>query len=58
MKFVFVDESEKCWLVEAKDKHNAIAKAVEKGFSQDMADFYYGLSDGQVHVYEVGKEVK
>ena len=30
MKFVFISEGEKCWIVEAKDKHNAISKAVEE----------------------------
>jgi len=55
MKFVFTDDTEKCWIVEAKDQHNAIAKAVENGFAEDMKDFYCGLDDGQISVQEVQK---
>lgn len=58
MKFAFVsNEQERVWIVEAEDKHNAIAKAVEAGYSHDMADFYYGLGDGQISVYEIEKEI-
>ena len=59
MKFIFVDneKDENVWLVEAQDKHNAIAKAVEKEFAQDMKDFYYGLEDGQISIYEITKEI-
>jgi len=58
MKFAFVDnEREHVWIVEARDKHNAIAKAVEAGYSEDMADFYYGLGDGQISIYEIEKEI-
>ena len=58
MKFALVDrEPGRVWIVEAEDKHNAIAKAVENGFSEDMSDFYYGLEDGQISVYEVAKEI-
>lgn len=58
MKFAFVDnEREHVWIVEARDKHNAIAKAVEAGYSENMADFYYGLGDGQISVYEIEKEI-
>lgn len=60
MKFVFVDNERDgghVWIVEAGDKHNAIAKAVEAGYSEDMADFYYGLEDGQISIYEIEKEI-
>lgn len=58
MKFAFVDnEREHVWIVEARDKHNAIAKAVEAGYSEDMANFYYGLGDGQISIYEIEKEI-
>jgi len=57
-KFAFVDnEQQRVWIIEAEDKHNAIAKAVEAGYSEDMADFYYGLEDGQISIYEVAKEI-
>lgn len=59
MKFVFVDnERGRVWIVEARDQHNAIAKAVEAGYSEDMADFYYGLGDGQISIYEIEKEIE
>ena len=58
MKFVFINEGEKCWIVEAKDKHNAIAIAVEKGYTENMKDFYYGLDDGQIQVIEVEEDLK
>lgn len=61
MKFAFIDQTRPfspfSWTVEAEDKHNAIAKAVENGFTEDMADFYYGLDDGQISVIEVTKEI-
>lgn len=60
MKFVFVDNETgggRVWIVEARDKHNAIATAVENGYSEDMKDFYYGLEDGQISIYEIEKEI-
>ena len=57
MKWVFVDEDGKAWVVEADDKHRAIAKAVEEGYSDDMTDFYYGYEDGQIQVLRLAKEV-
>ena len=58
MKFAFVDnEGGRVWIVEARDKHNAIAKAVEAGYSDSMHDFYYGLEDGQISIYEIEKEI-
>jgi len=57
MKFIFLNEMDRGWVVEAQDKHNAIAKAVEAGYSENMADFYYGLSDGQISVVEVEREI-
>lgn len=58
MKFAVIDnERDRCWVVEAQDKHNAIAVAVKGGFSSDMADFYYGLSDGQISVMEVNQSL-
>jgi len=57
MKFVFISEH-RAWVVEAKDKHNAIAKAVENGFTEDMTNFYYGLEDGQISIYELEKWIK
>ena len=60
MKFVFVDnetEGGRVWIVEAPDKHNAIATAVENGYSEDMKDFYYGFEDGQISIYEIEKEI-
>jgi len=45
-KFIFTNDREKVWLVTSTDQHNAIAKAVAAGYAEDMADFYYGLSDG------------
>jgi hypothetical protein len=56
-KFVFINEGEKAWLVTSIDQHNAIAKAVEAGYVSDMADFYYGLSDGVILVLELEKEI-
>lgn len=56
-KFVFINESEKCWLVNDINKHTAIAAAVENGYATDMEDFYYGLSDGQIQVFEVQKQI-
>ena len=59
MKFVFVDEDkENALLVEAKDKHIAIEIAVKHGFAEDMADFYYGLEDGQIEIIEIKEEVR
>ena len=56
-KFIFLDDDHgKCWLIESEDQHNAIAQAVKEGYAEDMADFYYGLSDGQIFVAEVQKE--
>ena len=58
MKFAFIDnERGSVWIVVAVDKHNAIAEAVEAGFSESMHDFYYGLEDGQITIYEVAKEI-
>jgi len=58
LKFAFVDnERDRVWIVEAEDKHGAIAKAVKNGYSEDMMDFYYGLEDGQISVYEISKEI-
>jgi len=57
-KFAFIDnEQERVWIVEAEDQHNAIAKAVKAGFAESMQDFYYGLSDGQISVLEIAKEI-
>lgn len=59
MKFVLISvEQRRAWVVEAKDKHNAIAKAVENGYTEDMSDFYYGLEDGQIRIYELEKWIK
>jgi len=57
MKFAVIDEGRRCWIVEAIDKHNAIAKAVEADFAENMADFYYGLDDGQISVVDIEKEI-
>ena len=58
MKFIFLgEEGMNAWTVEAPDKHNAISKAVENGYSDDMSAFYYGLEDGQISVYEIEKEI-
>lgn len=58
MKFAFIEEERnRCWIIEADDKHIAIAKAVEAGFQQDMESFYYGLSDGQISVIKIEKEI-
>jgi hypothetical protein len=58
MKFVFLDhELKKCWIVEAEDRHRAISLAVENDYTESMSDFYYGLEDGQISIYEVTKEV-
>ena len=60
MKFVFVDnetEGGRVWIVEAPDKHNAIATAVKEGYSEDMADFYYGFEDGQISIHMIEKEI-
>ena len=60
MKFVFVDnetEGGKVWIVEAPDKHNAIATAVKEGYSEDMADFYYVFEHGQISIYTIEKEI-
>ncbi len=60
MKFVFVDnetEGGRVWIVEAPDKHNAIATAVKEGYSEDMADFYYGFEDGQISIHTIEKEI-
>ncbi len=56
-EYVFHSDSGKCWIIESKNKHIAIASAVEAGFAEDMADFYYGLEDGQIQVFEVGKKI-
>lgn len=56
-QFVFTQDDETCWIVTAQDEHNAIALAVENGFSESMHDFYYGLSDGQINVLQVNKEI-
>jgi len=57
-KFAFINnEQDRVWIVEAVDQHNAIAKAVKAGFAENMHDFYYGLSDGQISVNEVAKEI-
>lgn len=58
MKFIFVSEGERGWIVEAANQNEAIAKAVENGYANDMSDFYYGLSDGQIEVIKVEKEIK
>ena len=59
MKFAFIDrEIPKCWIVEAEDKHKAISIAVENDYAESMSDFYYGLEDGQISIYEITKEVK
>ena len=60
MKFIFVDnetEGGRVWIVEAPDKHNAIATAVKEGYSEDMKDFYYGFEDGQISIYTIEKEI-
>ena len=58
MKFVFVEnELDKCWVVEAADKHNAIAIAVGEGYAESMHDFYYGLEDGQISIHELKREI-
>ena len=58
MKFAIIDnELNRCWVIESTDKHNAIAEAVRNGFSEDMADFYYGFEDGQISVLPVEKEL-
>ncbi len=60
MKFVFVDnetEGGRVWIVEAPDKHNAIATAVENDYSEDKKDFYYGFEDGQISIYMIEKEI-
>ena len=56
-KFIFTNDGEKAWLVISVDQHNAIAKAVEAGYASDMSDFYYGLSDGQISILEIEKEI-
>lgn len=59
MLFLFIDNegNKQGWIVAAEDKHAAIALAVKEGYSEDMKDFYYGLDDGQISVYEVEKEI-
>ena len=57
MKFIFLDEGEKCWIVEAPDQHSAIGIAVKAGYSDSMFDFYYGYEDGQIQVVEIQREI-
>jgi hypothetical protein len=57
-KFAFINyDPEKCWIVKAMDQHRAIKIAVERGFAEDMKDFYYGLSDGQIGIFEVEESI-
>ena len=58
-KFIILEEDlERCWLIEAKNKREAIGIAVEHGYAEDEADFHYGLQDGQIQMAKVNKEIK